>query len=407
MRNTVGKNVTAIFLYSFALLRPVATTKFFVANSIGGMKLIELFGIGTSYLAMVMLLINLRRQRLDVLSFLVLYLCLYMALSILWGSSPKEISRIILPFVIFFIARSFVDIGEKIKNVAFFSIVGFLAPLFASTFMIALGKSVWKTNYWTGLPRYEGIYSGPHSLGHNMLICLVFLAIWHYFRLQQNDRSVSATVMFYGLGLLCLYAIFKSYTRTAYVSLVFFMGIYLYGRKKYRVLASLAAVAVLVVLFSSTFQTIFWDVLQPLDGKDLAISKMGSGRIGGWSTIFTQFLTNSLPLQIRGLGITKGATITAGAHFGGSHNDLLAMVICFGYIGFTLYAGMFLILITKTSRMKTDMWLKGIFLGFFVMVGVANIFSNSYLTRFELGQSFCLLAGSLMGLMDRENRKTH
>jgi hypothetical protein len=324
-----------------------------------------------------------------------------MALSMLWGSSPREISRLVLPFVFFFIARSFVDSAEKIKKIAFLSILGFIFPVFASTFLIALGKSVWETNYWTGLIRYEGIYSAPHPLAHNMVLFIVFIAIWHYYRTQQHDRSAPTIFVSYGLALMCLFAIFKSYTRTAYVAFSLFSGIYLLGRKKYWILVAMAIAAVMVVAVSNSFQTIFWDVLQPLEGKSQDIGKIGSGRIGGWSAIFSNFLANSLPLQIRGIGITEESTITAGSHFGGSHNDLLAMIICFGYIGFLLYISIFLILMLKTVKMEADHWFKGIFIGFFAIVGVANMLSNSYLTRFELNQSFSLLSGSLMGLIDR------
>lgn len=392
--------LTAFFLYSFSFLRPLATTKFFVGTSLGGMKLVELFGIGSSYLALLLIILNLRKQRLDLLMFIILYLCTYVVLSIAWGSSAREIGRLILPFCFFFLARSFVDNDQKLRNIAIFSVLGFLVPAIASSTLIGLGESLWKVNYWTGLPRYEGVYSGPHSLGHNMALCIVFLSIWNYFQVQQPERLLRSNLLFFCLGFVCLFAIFKSYTRTVYVAFACFTGVYLLGRKMYWALAICMLVAVVIVVSSTTFQTIFWDVIQPLTGETEAIGKMGSGRIGGWSFILNQFWAHPLVLQIRGIGITSKATITAGAQFGGSHNDMLAMLVCFGYLGISLYFCIFFVLFARAIRYRKCLWLKGIIIGFFVMVVIANLLSNSYLTRFELGQSFFLLTGSFMGLID-------
>jgi O-antigen ligase len=209
---------------------------------------------------------------------------------------------------------------------------------------------------------------------------------------QFKPLALKVKVVIYSFILIALFNLYMSYTRNVFVGLFIFLVLYLYGRKKYFYLGGGLIGLVFVALYAGFFRKIFFDVYEPLAGKG-DIGQMGSGRIGGWSDIMNHFLSAPIEEQIRGLGVTLYGTITKGAQIGGSHNDMLSTLICFGYIGFFLISCIYVALAYKILMAPVDRAIKCSFIGFLVAVGAMNFLSNSYLTRFELGQFFWLLIG--------------
>lgn len=358
-----------------------------------GLKIIEVFGIVSSYIFLLLALKRLMKNRLDLISILILFFCSYILLSYFWGSPLRELARLALPFSVFFFAKSDID-DLQIKKVLFLMILGFILPVLLSTLSIFTGFGLWRTMYWTGMDRFKGIYSAPHGLAHNMLICMVVIFI--YIELIKRDSMFNKKqILFYtSMLILCVFNIYKSYTRTAYIGLTIVILFFLWGHRSYFTLVIGSVSVLLVSLFSGLFQKIFFDVYEPLQGAR-EIGSMGSGRIGGWTSIMQHFFGLPVVDQIKGEGISLFATITHGALFGGSHNDFLSVLTCFGYIGFFLYLSIYCALVTRALTGILQREIKFTFFGFIFAVGAMNILSNSYLSRFELGQYFWILMGFL------------
>jgi len=167
-------NITISFLALclFILLRPIFTLSYFAANGLFGLKYLEIFSIGISYLFIVLILLTLKQQRLDGASALLLVFCLYCGLSIAWGSVIREVTRLILPALCFFIARANVKEENQLKALTLLSILGYVVPVLGSAFLIILGKG-FQTVYWTGLNRYFGMYEHIHALAHSMFVLFI------------------------------------------------------------------------------------------------------------------------------------------------------------------------------------------------------------------------------------------
>jgi len=378
---------------------------FLVTLKIGGVTLSELISLGSSYVFLVLALINWNKIKLDVISILIAFFCFYLLSSGMWGGGFREIAKLLLPFTVFFAVRSTVDTEKRAKVIFLCLVVGFIVPVIASAVRTLRGQGVEMVVFETGLARYMGVFTGPHAFAHSMFICLMALVLYDHFRSQEGNRSLWITIGMSGLGLIALFNIYKSYTRNVYIGLAAFMVIFLWGRRSYKLLGvSMSAIAGFV-LFSSSFHDIFFDVVDPLAGKSKNFGEMGSGRVGGWSNMLSRFFNASLVDQIRGLGISAQTTITSGAHFGGAHNDFLSVLLCFGYIGIAIYFALFMSLVLIVVIADADRNYKIIMIGFIVAVACMNMLSNSYLTRFELAQYFNMSLGVFFGLSDRARER--
>jgi len=383
--------ICTFFFKIFAFLRPLFSMSFFVDRYLGGFKLVELFGISSSYFFIFFSIKNLVKAKTDVVGLFILSFCFYALLTIFWGSPYREIVRLLLPFAVFFVASTDIK-REDSTRILLCVIIGFILPVLLSTFSIVTGTGLWRTMYWTGIDRYKGIYEAPHGLAHNMFVC-IFSALFYLQLVSKNGFvAVKKKIFIYSLVGLAAFNLYMSYTRNVFIGLFIFLCFHLYGLKKYFYLVSGLIMMTMVALYAGFFQKIFFDVYEPLAGKG-DIGAMGSGRIGGWSLIINNFLSAPLEEQIRGLGVTLYGTITKGAMFGGSHNDMLSILICFGYIGFFLISCVYVALACKILMAPVDWAIKCSFIGFLIAVGAMNFLSNSYLTRFELGQFFWLLVG--------------
>ena len=97
-----------------------------------GLKLIELFGLGSSYLFLVLLVMQAHKIRTDLAAGITVFFCAYMFLSVTWGSPVKEIARLVLPFVLFFIGRMVVKNQKDMLNIIVAVIYGFIGPILLS-----------------------------------------------------------------------------------------------------------------------------------------------------------------------------------------------------------------------------------------------------------------------------------
>jgi len=360
----------------------------------------DVFGIAVSYLFIIVFLANLKRIRLDLITLLILMFCGYMLISLIWAPQVREVMRLVLPFGIFFIARMIEPDEKRLKVLAGCLILGFTFPVVMSSLLIISGKSVDATIFWTGLVRYQGAFNGAHTLAHSMFICLFGCLLYLLLSFRKGKPPRMMIIGITALSILAVYNLYCSYTRTVFVGLAAFLLIFFYYNRNYRLFSCSILATGAMAVFSGMAKKIFFDVYEPLVGTVKTFDNMGSGRIGGWKRILENFLSSNIEEQIRGLGISSRATITSVAHFGGSHNDWLSVLVCFGYIGFLLYLTLFCSIVLRMLFSSLDRALRAPFISFVCTVAIMNLLSNSYLTRFELAQYFCLVVGLFYGLDD-------
>lgn len=388
-----------IIFYIFCLFRPISTTSLFVTTNIG-MTLSEIVSLGTSYVFIVISIVRLNKVRIDFPSIIIFLFCSYLLLSGILGGGYREIIKLVLPFSVFFAIRTANISEEKLKHYFLLLVVGFSIPVFYSALRVLSGQGVESVIFQTGISRYLGAYTGPHAMAHSMFVCLLTLAIYRYFRSKEGKLSILTKLYIFLLALLSVFNLYKTYTRNVFVGITVLIFFYLIGRKNYKLLGAFFTLLLAVVVFSTSFHDIFFDVVDPLVGNNQNFDEMGSGRLGGWSSMLDEFFSSSIIDQIRGLGISAQMTITSGAYFGGAHNDFLSIFLCFGYIGAFIYLLLYAFFILSVLLSKVDREYKFIMLGFIFSVAIMNFLSNSYLTRFELAQYFYFIYGAFLNYND-------
>lgn len=388
-------SITFIFLSIFVLLRPIFTISIFTQHSFLNLTLLELFGIVSSGLLMALIFFRLPRVKFDGISFLLFGFCCYVILSFFWGENYQDGIRLIFPIIVFFAARAIIENEIQIKKLLVFLLLGFLIPVLGSSFLILQGKSLSMTIFWTGVERYSGLYLTIHPLAHSMLV-FIFMAI--LFIHSKHGNAIKEKFFLYSVyivSIFSLYNIYKSVTRTVFVGLLIFLSIYLVGRRKYIPLLFVFVFIFSSMIFSAHVQEIFFDVIGPLTGE-AEIGKIGSGRVGGLQDTLSLFFDLPVEKQILGLGIGNELQ----GDLAVSHNDLLSILISLGYIGILWYLMIILKVIFDTFRSNIDRMKKFIFTGIIISILAMNLGSNSYISRFELGQYFYLILGMCYALID-------
>lgn len=387
--------ISFAFLCIFVLLRPIFTTSFFAQHSLIGFTLLELFGMTSSYLLAIMIFFCLRRLRLDGVSILIIAFCCYVILTLFWGSNYRDGVRFLLPFVIFFSARSILEDDTQIKTIIVLLILGFMVPVVGSSLLIFMKKTLYMTVYQTGIDRYSGMYLKIHTLAHSMLVFIFMVVLFVHCKHSTSFREKVFLYSSYIIAVLAVYNIYKSVTRTVFVGLAIFTSIYLLGRRRYIVLLCGFIIVCSTIFLSSNVQDMLFDIIEPLSGGG-KIDDIGSGRIGGWENMLSLFLGSPIEKQILGIGIGNESK----AFFGGSHNDLLSLLTSIGYIGFVMYFIIIFKVLFDIVTSKIDMIMKFIFFGIIVSILAMNFGSNSYLSRFELVQYFFLILAMFYSWMD-------
>ena len=385
------------FLSLFALFRPIFSTSFFAQHTLFGITLMEVFGIGSSYLFFIIVFLNLENFKLDGITVFIISFCLYVVLNLfLWGLNYKDCIRIILPFSVFFAARSLIRDENDIKKITLYIIIGFLIPIIGSSLLILMKKSLYMTVYWTGVDRYSGMFLKIHSLAHSMLVFLFMVTIWASVDLDESSKSSIMNYFLFIMVLIAIFNIYKSVTRTVFLGLAVHLTAYFIGKKQY-ILIGIGLILVLLFLLATTgWQPLFYDILDPLSGKG-EMEQIGSGRIGGWTEILAVFFNSPLERQFIGLEIAN----KGGSFFGAEHNDLLSLLVAFGYIGLGMYLLIMAKILFDISLVRFNWAFKLVFFGIIISILGMNLGSNSYLTRFELGQYFCLMLAFLYARRDQ------
>ena len=393
-----NRDIALLALLLFAILRPICSIDFPTVTNISFLRLNEYFNLVFSYLALIVVLLRIRLIKWNIVDLFFLLIISYSIISLTWGSNIREMSKVIFPMFIYFLARSSrISIVDTYK-VLFVLVVVFSFPMIFNALLIVGNYGSRGIGYWTGIERFQGIYGGPHTLAHESLI-YIFLVVFMMYLMQLAKVKFDKKWIYFFLVVivLALFNVYKSYTRTVYFGLTLFAIIFLIGNKKYLFVTIISLIAFIFIAQSEAFRTLFFDVIQPLEGTQ-EIEEMGSGRIGIWKNNFNIFFDKPDRWLI-GLGI--GMEVLGNRnYFGASHNDILSILISLGLVGLLLYLlvkfTFFLIVMTSPVDKKLKIFICSFILSVFLM----NLLSNSYLNRFPLAQYNYLIMGLMLNILD-------
>ena len=314
-------------------------------------------------------------------------------------SSMSTYAKLVIPlFTYVLLKRILPDRGAHVQMVLLM-LIGFLLPFIMSAVTTYQGEGLRSISYWTGLERYGGVYTGTHSMAHNAGFAMMSTVVYVALRKGQNlplrwaEILVLATVFVLGAYLLS-----AAHVRNVYLGVVIFFAVTLYYYDK-RLLALFVVSAIAFVGYSwATVSLIFFDFLDPPDlGPDLDAA--GSGRLSMWTWALEAWRQAPLLNKFTGMGVDIPMSVsqpTYGVFYDGTlrpwsdpHSDWLFILLSLGLIGLVLFVSLF------GSILQAILNIPGkerfALLGLFAAVVAMSAMSNSYITRFQMGQMFFML----------------
>lgn len=385
----VGLFILSIFLF----FRPITVS----IHHIGSVSILDIFGLSISFLIFLGIIANISRIKLDLTSMLILYFIIYCLLSFLWGGTYRDITRTILPFLLFFLTKAII-INEKSANSLLWVLtLGYIVPVIGSILMISLGLSA---TMITGsmVERQAGLTSGVHTLAHLMLFLSFVFAL--YLLLEENKKFNKLVMFILFLG--SLFCIYKTMTRTVILGGVFFWFSYLFFWKKKLFFLLLVLCMIGTIWKFDSLQKIITQedaVSQYSHRQGFDINAATSGRIGIWRHNLQLYLELPFTTQLLGVGLGNELETLPGEankKWMGSHNDYMSLLITTGIIGLSLYLIIYASLFFAFLLAPVSLHLRIFCITMLSSVLLMNFVSNSYIVRFQMAQLFWFLIGVLL-----------
>jgi len=378
---TFGVAVLALF----AFFRPV-TVSF---HHIGSVSVLDIFGIASSYLILLALLINMRNIRLPGISYFILFYVFYCSLSIFWGSGYRDVVRAVAPFLPFFLVMAAVRHQGQVKFLLSALCLGYLLPVFGSIYLNLAGKS---DIIVTGsmLERQAGLSSGVHTTGHLMLFFSFVFALYH---IVNKDNGKLRHLLLAALLAGSVFCMYKTYTRTVFMGGLIFWSSYLFFTSKKWFFAFVMTVALISLVKFSDINSIVMQKQQK--NRTFDVNAAGSGRESLWKHNLQLYAALPVTSQLLGVGMGKETQRVPGSFvlWAGSHNDYISLMVTVGAMGLLLYLviyGIYLLAIVR-SRWRRD--LSYFALSLMLSVILMNFVSNSYIVRFQMAQLLWFILG--------------
>lgn len=382
-----------------AFLRPI----FFV--EIGNENLFDLAAILLFVLLVGALLSNAALRKsidfspLDVLIVAFSMWCIAVYIVYIDKAHARDVAKLVIPLFGFIVAKNILRNEAQYLKMLQWMIFGFAFPVMLSAALILTGggiETIGKyevVNYWTGIARYQGAYSGSHNFGHNMTF-FVMLMVLYITLSRTNDKARSdnhplmRNATFIVLGAAAAYCLFMSQVRTAVAGLLLFGVMYLYFfNKRILIIGAGAMTLVVLAMLPTIVRFLFPDIVMVQQGEG-DISDLGSGRPNIWAGNLELFGELPLDRQIAGVGIgNKGVTSPEGIW--DSHNDYLDIMMQTGVVGFVLFMSIQALFLRRILRLPSAE--RHVFLTLFAAVSAMNFLSNSYVSRFGLAQMLYFL----------------
>ena len=379
-----------IFLKVVAFSRPLASMKYFEA-------LFAVLGIGLFAALFLALLIrgslrqSLRLSGVDAAIFAFSIWCLAAGLIYYERFDAGDIMKLLIPLLSYTVVKNVVSSAQEHRQVMFWAILGFVVPTLLSALLIAIAHpgAVDMVMYYTGVTRWQGVYTHSHNLGHSMTLVLMVLALFVTMRAvipETGGKSrTGETMLIVTIGAIALYCLYMSQVRSALLGLITFALIYLYFYNKKLLLFGAALVTGIAVLTIP-----YWSkVLFPeLAGDQVDPMELGSGRPRLWLNDLTMFLAAPLDQQLAGLNTGRLGQYGGGQEVMG-HSDWLELVTRTGIVGLLLFATVQVLILRKILRLPPDH--RYAFLAMFVAVNVMMCVSNSYVWRIQVSHLYYMV----------------
>lgn len=385
----------AFLLYLSAFLRPI-----FFAN-VAGPTLFEIAAIGMFVVLAVMFLSNaalrkkIRITTIDLFIVLISFWCIATYVIYYEYGELREVARLLLPLFTYVVAKNVLRDDISYWRMVRYMLWGFALPVVVSAALILSGKGAEQigdgsiVNYWTGMVRWEGIYFGAHNMAHNMTFYLMIFVIYMTLGQSTSERGSSTvfeTVVLTIVAVLAIYCLLVSQVRTALVGAILFTGAYLFYRnRKVFLVLSVACAAAAIIFAPVLISKYFPDVVQ-IERGEAGLDELGSGRLRIWGGNIEYFGNLPIDRQIAGVGLGNNEANVGGLD---SHNDFLNLFIQTGIVGFLLFAAIQVLLLRYILHLpKKERFVYG---ALFFSVVLMNLLSNSYISRFGLGQMFYMI----------------
>lgn len=333
---------------------------------------------------------------LEVIFCIFIIWCLCVAFMYYNEADFKILVKWILPLFTYLIfRRAFIDRLGYWKSLKWV-LIGYSLPVTYSAILMAGGSGLWVVDYWTGLERYSGAYSGPHEMSHS--IALFIMTTFIYVNLNRIKKYVPPNKWFYiflaFLMVLAFYCVFKGYVRTTYVGLGIFFLTWLFFKSKVKFILGIMAMLIVFTVVVD-FSTIFGGVSKVASGTG-SIEDVGSGRPYIWKRNLELFAMKPFDRQLAGIGIgnfertpTWNETINPDSKIWNSHNDYLETLFEVGAIGLIIVIMMYFAMYRSVMRIKGQE--RYLFIALLNAVVVMNFLSNSYISRFAIAQLFYII----------------
>ena len=386
-----------LLIVIFVLLRPLtlAVPSVFLETY----KILDFFSIVFSYLFLILILFNLKTIKLDKVTFFILLYCTYVAFSFLWGSSAREIGRMILPLVVFFYVRTNLIDEQRLKIMIAALVIGYIYPIAGSFLSILTGTAPYELVWHAGVTKTQGILSDVHPYAHAML---VFSFLYAIFTCVIGKNRIKLRIALFIMLILSLFCLYKSGVRTVYLGLLIFWGFYLLITNRKYFIIFISAVLCFIAINTLHLEKVFWQTENP---KERSIDSASSGRITIWKNNLSIYDKGySIGQKIFGIGLGKEGRQARynfkEPHVRSSHNDYLSVFLLLGPFGLILYLIIYVVLICDIFYSSIEWKLRSVFIGVLFSVIAMNFVSNSYIVRVELAQYFWLFIGIFYALND-------
>ena len=299
-----------------------------------------------------------------------------------------HVVKMLIPLFSYTVVKNVVRERAQYAKLLLWMIVGFSIPVIASAGLIVAGKGVDYVSYWTGIPRWQGVYTASHNFGHSMTLFLIVLVV--YVEMVREGAATTGfgwpkKMLLASLAGIALYCLYKSQVRSAIVGLVIFIGMYLYAYNKKLLLVGAATVTVIaLVLLPYWMPVLLPDVWLIEIGRDHSLMGLGSGRPRFWIGDLKQFAALPIDQLLAGVGIGRNYQQQDLELMG--HSDWLEILTNTGIIGFILFAALQVFMLRAILKMERRD--KFIFLAMFCAVNVMMLVSNSYVWRIQVSHLY-------------------
>ena len=389
--------MSELVLIALYFLRPIAYGLSQIA--VFGLNFLEFFAVISFVFLILLALANAGRFKLTITDAFIVAFVLWCGGAFfvyLEKAQVADLAKFLIPFLSYLILRNSIHSREQFLRLLWVMIVAASCITIVTAALIASHKGIYKQDFWTGIYRFTGVYPNPHDFGHSMTFMLMLLVIYVTLWSTTMDRKIPVwrVLLISVTAILGLYCLYKSYVRTAYIGLLIFGMIYLFLLNKKLFVLAAAGVSVLVVGLWSVWSLIFYDVVHVYQGKRDA-DRIASGRPFIWKHNLEIFEKLTFDRKIAGVGIGNRSHVLGARNsirndnVWNSHNDFLDVMMQTGIVGLIIFMIIQLLLLRWITRLRGRD--RCAFLAFFIAVAAMNFASNSYVTRFALGQSFYMV----------------